>query len=129
MEDLTDKQGGLDREIGIFLRPTTGSGLGRVPCGERLFGEPDRDIAPLAQRFVIFGPVGHFVTRFFNLVTAALIVFVRHWLFCRWNHRRSCQIYRPRAGRSIYSTTPNGMLRLSRTARQSKSRAFRNITR
>jgi hypothetical protein len=23
-----------------------------VPCGERLFGEPDRDIAPLAQRFV-----------------------------------------------------------------------------
>src|ERR1700693_585334 len=49
MEELTDKQGGLDREIGIFLRPATGSGLGPVPCGERLFGEPDRDIAPLAQ--------------------------------------------------------------------------------
>jgi hypothetical protein len=48
-----------------------------VPCGKRLFGEPDRDIATLAQGFVIFGPVGHFVTRFFNLVTAALIVFVR----------------------------------------------------
>jgi hypothetical protein len=38
MEDLTDKQGGFYREIGIFLRPATGSGLGRVPCGERLFG-------------------------------------------------------------------------------------------
>src|SRR5260370_38576996 len=40
-------------------------------------------IATLAQRFVIFGPVGHFVTRFFDLMTAALIVFVRHRLFCR----------------------------------------------
>src|SRR5229473_1238147 len=90
MEDLTDKQGGFYREIGIFLRPATGSGLGRVPCGERLFGEPDRNIAPLAQRFVIFGPVGHFVTRFFNLVTAALIVFVRPGCFrasIRWTRK------------------------------------------
>src|ERR1700686_1342480 len=71
------------RETGIFLRPATGSGLGGAPCGERLFGEPNRDIATLAQRFVIFGPVGHLVMRFFDLVTQALIVFVRHWLFCR----------------------------------------------
>ena len=83
MKDLADEQGGFYREIGIFLRPATGSGLGGAPCGERLFGEPNRDIATLAQRFVIFGPVGHLVMRFFNLVTAALIVFVRHWLFCR----------------------------------------------
>jgi len=83
MKDLADEQSGFYREIGIFLRPATRTGFGRMPCGERLLGEPDRDIATLAQRFVIFGPVGHFVTRFFNLVTAALIVFVRHWLFCR----------------------------------------------
>ena len=83
MEDLTDKQGGFYREIGIFLRPATGSGLGPVPCGERLFGEPDRDIATLAQGFVIFEPVGHFARRFLDLVTAALVVFVRHRLFRR----------------------------------------------
>src|ERR1700676_3150333 len=69
MEDLADEQRGFYREIGIFLRPATGTGLGRVPCGECLFGEPDRDIATLAQGFVIFGPVGHVVTRFLDLVT------------------------------------------------------------
>jgi hypothetical protein len=63
MKDLADEQGGFYREIGIFLRPTTGTGLARVPRGERLFGEPDRDIATLAQGFVVRGPVGHFVTR------------------------------------------------------------------
>jgi hypothetical protein len=88
MEDLAEKQGGLYREIGIFLRPATGSGLGRAPCSERLFGEPDRDIATLAQGLVIFGPVSHFVTRVLNLVTAALVMFVRYRLFCRWNPPR-----------------------------------------
>src|ERR1700676_271641 len=106
MKDLADEQSGFYRDIGVLLRPATGTGLGRVPCGKRLFGEPDRDIATLAQSFVIFGPVGHFVTRFLDLVTAALVVFVRHRLFRRGTHRGSCQIARPRAGRSIYSTTP-----------------------
>src|SRR5260370_18686474 len=72
MKDLADEQSGFYREIGVLLRPTTGTCLGRVPCGKRLFGEPDRDIATLAQGFVIFEPVGHFVTRFLDLVTAAL---------------------------------------------------------
>jgi hypothetical protein len=69
-------------EIGVLLRLATGTGLGRASCGKRFFGEPDRDIAPLAQGF-IFGPVGHFVVRFLDLVTAALVVFVRHRLFRR----------------------------------------------
>src|SRR5260370_364395 len=43
MEDLADEQRGFYREIGIFLQPATGSGLGGAPCGERLFGEPNRD--------------------------------------------------------------------------------------
>src|ERR1700688_840911 len=71
MKDLADEQSGFYREIGVLLRPATGSGLGRVPCGKRLFGEPDRDIATLAQCFVIFEPVGHFVTRFLDLVRRA----------------------------------------------------------
>jgi len=83
MKDLADEQSGFYSEIGIFLRPATSTGLGRMPCGERLLSEPDRDIATLAQGFVIFGPVGDFVTRFLNLVAAALVMFVRHQLFCR----------------------------------------------
>jgi hypothetical protein len=83
MKDLADEQSGFYREIRIFLRPATSTVLGRMPCGERLLCKPDRDIATLAQRFVIFRPVGHFVTRFLDLVSAVLIVFVRHRLFCR----------------------------------------------
>jgi hypothetical protein len=83
MKDLTDEQSGFYGEIGIFLGPATSTSLGRAPCGERLFGKPDRDIATLAQRFVIFRPVGHFVMRFLDLVSALLIVFVRHRLFYR----------------------------------------------
>src|ERR1700730_14715170 len=101
MEDLADEQRGFYREIGIFLRPATGSGLGRVPCGECLFGEPDRDIATLAQGFVIFGPVGHVVTRFLDLVTAALVVFVRHRLSCRWSQPRIMPD-RPPLGWKVY---------------------------
>lgn len=66
--------------------------------------DPTRDITVLAQRFVIFGPVGHFVMRFFDLVMAALTVFVQHRLFRRRSYYGSCQITRPPAGRSIYST-------------------------
>jgi hypothetical protein len=83
MKDLTDEQSGFYREIGVFPRSATGSGFGGVPYGKRFLGKPNRDIATLAQRFVIFGPVGHFVTGFFDLVTAAFVVFIRHWLFCR----------------------------------------------
>src|SRR6202023_595790 len=50
MKALADEQGGFYREIGIFLRPATGSGLGGAPCGERLFGEPNRNIATLASQ-------------------------------------------------------------------------------
>jgi len=45
---LADEQSGFYREIRIFLRPATSTGLGRMPCGERLLGEPDRDITTLA---------------------------------------------------------------------------------
>jgi hypothetical protein len=55
MEDLGDKQRGFYRGIGVFMRPATSSDLGGAPCGERLFVDPDRDIAAFAQRFVIFG--------------------------------------------------------------------------
>jgi hypothetical protein len=55
MEDLTDKQGGFYREIRIFQRSATRTGLGRMPCGERLLDEPDRDIATLAQRLFYSG--------------------------------------------------------------------------
>jgi hypothetical protein len=41
-----------------------------------------------------------------DLVTVALVMFVRHRLFCRRSHRGSCQFARHRAGRPIYSTTP-----------------------
>src|ERR1700759_2245837 len=77
MKDLTDKQGGLDGKIGILLRPATRTGPGGMPCGERLLRKPDRDIATLTQGLVVFGPVRHFITQFFNLVTAALILFIR----------------------------------------------------
>src|ERR1700693_1999895 len=63
VQDLADEQGGFYREIGIFLRPATGSGLGGAPWGERLFGEPNRDIATLAPRFVLFWPGCHPVIR------------------------------------------------------------------
>jgi len=65
-------QGGFYPEIGIFLRPATGSGLGGVPCDERLFDEPNRDIATLAQRFVIFEPFGHLCNAFFSILRRRL---------------------------------------------------------
>lgn len=39
MKGLTDKQGGSYREIGIFLRPTTDSGLARVQSDWRFLGK------------------------------------------------------------------------------------------
>jgi hypothetical protein len=66
IKDLADEQSGFYREIGTFPRPATGSGLGWMPCSERLLGEPDRDIATLVQGLVSFGPVGNFVTRLFR---------------------------------------------------------------
>src|SRR5471030_564780 len=106
MKDLADEQSGFYSEIGIFLRPATSTGLGRMPCGERLLSEPDRDIATLAQRFVIFRPVGHLVTRFLDLVSAVLLVFVRQRFFCRSSQPPIMPDRPPLGERSIYSTTP-----------------------
>jgi hypothetical protein len=77
MKNLANEQRGFYREIRVFPQPATGSGLGGVQCSERLFGEPDRDIASLPWRFVTFRPAGHFVTGFFDLVTAAFVMFIR----------------------------------------------------
>src|ERR1035437_3099561 len=83
MKHLADQNGCLDGVIGIRLGSAALSCFCWSPLIDRRLRKPDRDVTALAQRIVVFWPIGHLVFWLGELVAAALAVFVRHWLFLR----------------------------------------------
>lgn len=81
MKDLPDQNGRLDGVIGIRLWSATLSCFCGFPFIDRRVSKPDRDVAALAQRIVVLGPVGNLVLWPGELVAAALAMFKGHWLF------------------------------------------------